>query len=399
MVKKNGLKYNSYFPLLLFMFAALVWRSPYYVFSLYVAIPILIVYCFYNYNRIILSTKYFRPYLFIIVWMLLSSIINPNSVESIRMMVPIIASFLLSMSSYAITYSNKNSRILYFSYVALFFYLMIVNIQSGGFTTDFDYANEIERRDNTVLNANVYAYYSLFAIISWRMYLQKVEKRVNTLVLAFIYLLSAGVSFYVAMMTASRQVLALQIPLLLFFFYIDFIKGRGQKKLVALLVIMVLIVVFPMVMDLYDNSYLSQRSQIGFQEDNRWQLLSRAVEQGMDNPIFGLGIGANTFYSHCTYTHLLARSGFPVFVVFVVIMLKSLIEQCRRYLKTKNSSFLLYLGGLGVIAVGHFTYSYFQEPFMMAIMFAIIGCSDKDYKILKIMSDSINEENLQYVQQ
>lgn len=384
MLKKTN---NSYFPVLLFLFAALIWRSPYYVFSLYVAIPILIAYCFYNYNRIILSSRYFRPYLFIIVWMLLSSIINPNSTESIRMMVPIIASFLLSMSSYAITYSNKNSRILYFSYVAMFFYLMIVNMQSGGFTMDFDYANEMERRENTVLNANVYAYYSLFAILSWRMYLQKFERSVNTFVLAFVYLLSAGISFYVAMMTASRQVLALQIPLLLFFFYLDFIKGRGQTKLVALLVIMVLIVIFPLVMDLYDNSYLSQRAQNVLQEDNRLTLLSKAVEQGVGNPIFGVGIGANTFYSHCTYTHLLARSGFPAFVVFFVIMLKSLIEQCRRYLKTKRNSFLLYLGGLGVIAIGHFTYSYFQEPFMMAIMFAIIGCSDGDYKKIRIISN------------
>ena len=372
-------KYNSYFPVLLFLFAALVWRTPYYVLSLYVAIPLLIVYCFYNYKKVIYSSKYFTPYLFVVVWMSLSSIANPNMALSLRMMIPIVASFLLSMSTYAIARSNENARMLFLTYVALFFFLMAMNIMSGGFVSDFDYANELERHNNTILNANEYAYYSLFSIIGWRLYVLLRKKEIKSLLLACLYLLSAAISLYVALMIASRQVLLLQIPLLLYLFYIDFIRG-GKNKFAAVLLVLVVILALPVAVNLYNNSYLAVRSQMGFQGDARGVLMYRAIEEGFDNPIFGLGLGADTTFSHCTYTHLFSRSGFPALIGFILILFRSLYEQWQRFLRTRRKSFLFYLGCIGIIAVGHFTYSYFSEPFMMSIMFAIIGSSDGEYK-------------------
>ncbi len=382
MVSKKG--HNSYLPVLLFLFAALVWRTPYYVLSLYVAIPLLIVYCFYNYKRVIFSSKYFTPYLFVVVWMFLSSVANPNMALSLRMMIPIVASFLLSMSTYAIARSNENARMLFLTYVALFFFLMAMNMMSGGFVADFDYANELERRSNTILNANEYAYYSLFAIIGWRLYVLLRKKDIKPLLLACLYLLSAAISLYVALMIASRQVLLLQIPLLIYLFYIDFISG-GKNKFVAVILVLAVIIALPIAVDLYNNSYLAVRSQVGFQEDARGVLMYRAIEEGSDNPIFGLGLGADTTFSHCTYTHLFSRSGFPALIGFILIMFRSLYEQWRRFLRTRRKSFLFYLGCLGIIAIGHFTYSYFNEPFMMSIMFAIIGSSDGEYKRIKTL--------------
>ena len=381
MLKTN--KYTSYFPVSLFLFAALVWRSPYYVLSLYVAIPLLIIYCFYNFGKTILSSRYFFPYFFIVLWMILSSIANNDTAESLGMMVPIIASFLLAMSSYALTHSNGNSNILYFSYVILIFYLLASNILSGEFTMNFNYANEMERHSNSKLNANDYAYYSLFFIMGWRMCLQHKGGRNSSLLLIFLYLLSVGVSFFVALMTASRQVLILQIPLLIYFFYFDFIKGKGSNKLVGVLAVIAIVVASPMLADIYGNSYLSQRSEVGFQGDHRSVLMAKAIREGIDNPLFGLGLAAKTTFSHSTYTHLLSRSGILTFLLFVFIMVKSVIEQYCRFLRTRKICFLINLGCLGIIALGHLTYSYFNEPFMMSIMFAIIGSSDGEYKRIK----------------
>lgn len=53
----NDKRANSYIPVLLFAFAALVWQTQYYVASLYVAIPLLIVYCF-GFIRTLFSNQY-----------------------------------------------------------------------------------------------------------------------------------------------------------------------------------------------------------------------------------------------------------------------------------------------------------------------------------------------------
>lgn len=378
----NKKTFNSFLPLILFLFAALVWRTSYYVLSLYVAIPLLILFCFYNYKNVIIKSRYFSLYLFIIIWMFGSSILNPNTEESLRLMIPIVATFLVSMSVYAITRLNRNASILFLVYVLLFAFLMIMNVQSSGFTTDFNYSNELERRGNSVLNANEYAYYSLFAIIAWRIYFLMKEVSLNSFILLGLYLLSASVSFFVALMIASRQVLVLQIPILLFFFYLDFVKGNRNKSFAVILAI-IIIVATPFVIHQYDNSYLAIRSEVGFQEDARSALMINAIEEAMDNPIFGIGLGANAHFSHSTYTHLLSRSGIPTLIAFIVIMGKCILDQWRRYFRLKRSRFLLYWGCLIIIAIGNFTYSYLSDPFLMPIMFAIIGCSETDYQRIK----------------
>lgn len=373
---------NSFLPLVLFLFAALVWRTSYYVLSLYVAIPLLVIICFYNYKTVILKSKYFSLYLFIILWMLCSSLLNPNTMESLRLMIPVVGTFFVSMSVYAITRLNRNASAVFLIYVLLFAVLMIMNVRSSGFTTDFDYSNELERRGNSFLNANEFAYYSLFAVIGWRIYFLIKNVSLNSFILLGLYLLSALVSFFVALMIASRQVLILQIPILLFFFYLDFVKGN-RHKFFALILTIIIIVATPFIIHQYDNSYLATRYEVGFQEDTRSVLMIKAIEETMDNPVFGIGLGANAHFSHSTYTHLMSRSGIPALIAFVVIIGKCIFEQWRRYFRFKRSRFLLYWGCLIIIAIGNFTYSYLSDPFLMPIMFAIIGCSETDYQRIK----------------
>ena len=145
------------------------------------------------------------------------------------------------------------------------------------------------------------------------------------------------------------------------------------------LLILLLIAFLPYLDTIYSNSYLSVRSQVGFQEDVRSEILKRAFFQGLEYPLFGLGIGADTFFSHCTYTHLFARCGLIAAICFIVILYKGAITQLKRYRKSRDRVFFLYLVLVLFIAVGNFTYSYVQEPFMMTILFVILGNSDRYY--------------------
>lgn len=375
----NDKRSNSYIPVLLFLFAALMWRTPYYVTSLYIAIPLLIVYCFWCYKDIIVKSKYWTPYLLMIMWMFISTVMSDTVNEGFRRMVPIAASFLLAFAGYAVVRKNNNYWVIYVSYIVLLAYLIYQNFVEDGFIQSFDYSSEAERNSSMRLNANDYAYYTLFATMSLKLFFEFFDSKVCSFYKVIAYIAFALLSFYVALFTASRQVLALQIPLLAFFFFYDFMWGRKGNMGYLFLLLSLLIAVIPSLNSIYSNSYLSVRSQVSYQEDVRSVILEQAFFQGMENPLFGLGIGANTFFSHCTYTHLFARCGLFAVMCFIVILYKAVKTQLKRYKLSGDRVFILYFVLVLFIVVGNFTYSYMQEPFMMTILFVILANSDHNY--------------------
>ncbi len=373
---------TSYIPSLLFLFAAIVWRTDYYIFSLYGAIPSVIVYCFWYYRKSILSSKYWKWYLLMIVWIYISAAFSNTVDEGLRRMIPITATFLLSFAGYSIVKNNNRYWILYVSYIVLIIFLIYLNLKNNGFSMVFNYANESERNSSMELNANDYAYFTLFATMALKLLFEYLGNRLKNMHKFIAYMVFAGLSFYVALFTASRQVLALQIPLLLFFIYYDFMWSNKSKASYLILIFIAAIIALPYIESLYSDSYLSVRSKVSYQEDVRSELLVKAFDVGVENPILGVGIGAPRDkypFSHCTYTHLFSRCGFFAFFCFIMIFINSVIDQIKHYRVTNKRVFLLYLVLLLFIAVGNFTFSYIEEPFMTTILFIIIANSERLY--------------------
>lgn len=369
---------------LLFLFAAVVWRSPYYVLSLYVAIPLFIAYCFRYYFADIRKCKYWKPYVFLIIWMILSSVINDGSDASFRKMIPITASFLLAFSIYAIAKNSRHVWILYVSYIALLLYLLYSNItENAGFVASFDYANETERGQNMMLNANDYAYYMLFASMALKLLMENYLTNIKNLWKILSYAVFIALSFYVALLTASRQVLILQIPLFAFFFFYDFFWTQRRGNSFAILVLIIAIVVaLPVAVEMYSNSYLATRAEVSYQEDVRSYLLEQAFNRGIENPIIGVGLGASVDFSHCTYTHLFERVGAPALIAFLLIIIPSALDQFKDFMRSGDYFYFLCFVLLAFIGIGHFLYSYIDEPFMMTIAFLVIGQSEGREKML-----------------
>lgn len=363
---------------LLFLFAAVVWRSPYYVLSLYVAIPLFIAYCFWYYFPEIKRCKYWKPYLFLIVWMVISSAMSDYIDDSFRRMVPITASFLLSFATFSIAKNSKHTWILDVSYIALLFYLLYSNItQNAGFVASFDYSNEAERHSNMKLNANDYAYYMLFASMALKLLMENYLSQIKSYWKILLYAIFLALSFYVALLTASRQVLTLHIPLFAFFFFYDFFWTQRRGNSFAILVLIIAIVVaLPVAVEMYSNSYLATRAEVSYQEDVRSYLLEQAFNRGIENPIIGVGLGASVDFSHCTYTHLFERVGAPALIAFLLIIIPSAFEQLKKFRRNGDYYYFLSFVFLSVVAIGHFLYSYIDEPFMMSIAFLIIGQSE-----------------------
>lgn len=383
--------YIDWFPTLLFFMSFVLWRGNLYQISLYVLIPILVVLSFLKNNKTILSSIYFRPYLVLLLWALLSSLFNNYTEESLRQMIPMFASFLLSLSAYSIALKKKNSIILYFAYIAFFIVLMTQTFQQSGFVQDFDYTDESERTSTMKMNANDYAYYSFYLIIAVRMMYEWLGLKKNRILLLLIYLTLTVVVVYMALFTASRQVLYIELPLLAYLLYLDFFKSnkKGWSKVgLLMLIIGIMIVIIPVFYSYFDNSYLAVRSEVSFQEDNRSDLMLDAMEIALTHPLFGVGLGhpLGTFvdcvpisFSHCTYTHIASRCGMLTLILYIYIGVKFLLTQYKHYRLYKDTTYLLfYIFGLFYF-VGNFTYNYIDGPFMMAIIFILIGDSERYY--------------------
>ena len=312
--------------------------------------------------------------------MFLSSLLSDNSLASLKIMISVTATFFLSFSVLALSQKGNNSFFLSFAFICLFIAILYSTLTSESYINSFDYANEAERRANTDLNSNQYAYFSLFTIMAVRLMLGRISIYKPLLGL-FIYFVLAGLSFFVALLTASRQVLLLEIPLIVYFVFFDF-STKDNKINRVFLFLFILVAAFfflPKITSLYDSSYLAVRSGEDIEEDARSYLLLMGLHQGLDNPMFGLGFGANVLFSHCTYTHLLARCGVPAFITYIYMVYISIKEQYQRYKTTHDKYFRLYLFMLVFFAVANFFYSYINQPFMQTIMFLIIGESDKLY--------------------
>ena len=365
-------------PILLFLIAFLTFRGEYYRQSLYVVIPVLIVVSFFRWWKTIFNSRYWWPYFLLIIWMVLASYFSEYRSESFQRMIPMFAAFLLSFSTYAIAIKGDNAKILYLSYCLFFFLIMYMSFTVTGFVQDFDYADEHDRESNSRMDANSYAYYSLFLTMSARMILNRRNIHIPQVLLFIIYIILLIITFYVALFTAARQVMYINIPLILMLIYNDFIReGKTERKILFFAgAIALAVVILPIFTRYYNNSFLATRSEVSFAEDGRSRMMKNAMILAFDNPIFGVGFGAPITFSHNTYTHLASRCGFPALFLYVIILLRFVFTQFKRWRRTNDNTFFLYLICGFFYLVGNFLYSYIDGPFMMAFLFLLIADSE-----------------------
>lgn len=381
-MNKNKI-HADWFLTMLFFIAFVLWRGSYYRISLYVLIPMLIVFSFFRFGKTILSSKYWLPYLLLIFWMLLSSLVNENQSDSMRRMIPVVASFLLSFSAYALALRGNNAKVLYMSYCVFFVVLMVSLFREGGVVADFDYGDESVRTQSLKMNANSYAYYSFFLIMSVRMLLEEKKNKPNMTGRVLVYLVLIAIGCYTSLLTASRQVMYIEIPLVALFIYVDFIKSgekTGRKMFYVVLLMLAVVMFLPVFMSYYEKSFLASRSQIGFNEDTRSRMIIQAFHLALENPLFGVGLGADITFSHCTYAHLASRCGLMAFVIYSYMLLKFIFIQWGRYLIKKDNTYLLFFFCGLFYALGNIVYSYIDGPFMMSMLFILAGDSERYYR-------------------
>lgn len=364
-------------PTISFLLAGVLWQSDYSTIGLYVATPAAIALTYFVYKKNMFKSMYWKLLAYTLFFIVASTLlVSDGSFKSLMM--PIVATVLLCESVYTLAIKGQNIKILSLAYVMIYLYIMYATLTGNAFVVDFDYADERDRATAALLNSNIYAYFSLFAIMAGRV-LMGPRIKCNSIILLAIYLFMAVCSCYTGLMVASRQIMLLEIPLIAYFVYMDFfVHGKSSGRLMFLLLIAgVVFVGIPFFMSYYSNSYLAVRAETTVDEDSRFELIMEAITLGLKNPIFGVGLGANVHFSHCTYTHLLSRCGVIPAILYIILIYKAVMVQYKRFRVTRDYYFQILFVCAALFAIANFFYVYIDQPFMLPVIFLLIGESDR----------------------
>lgn len=349
--------------------------------ALYVVLPFLFLLTFLS-HKTIRSNKYMNILSVLFIWILFSVCWASNIQYATQQIHQILGSFLLCFIFSVKGDNEKNLPWLYFSFIILlagdwyYAYNDIFGVIDVG----------VDRLNDEKLNANTMAYHTYYATFAVFM-LGEFRTKWNKLMRVFFFLM-IPLSFITSMITASRQVLIIQIPLIILLLYGRYYrnKRKRQKCLVVLALFVIVAAFLPVVSRYYEGSTLQKRNEIEVKDDSRLLLALDAIKVGNEN--FPLGVGANNYiiysynkhFSHNTYTELYANEG-VVGVLLYMLLLGSFIKtQWKRYRETKDIIyFYLFVSGI-IYAFDGIFYVFYPHLWLISFLILISTHSETYYK-------------------
>lgn len=353
------------------------------VIALYVALPIAFFLSFLVGNSL---NK--NKYLFIIVCMylwvcftyLFADYVDTANVQ----MKQILGVVLLCITVANLTMHEKLLPWLYGIFI-VFFISISIYAQQHILNVAFDISRD--RLNDEKLNANMMAYFLFYATVSIYFIGELVKNRVVVKASKLILFALIPISFYVAILTASRQVLIIQIPLLLLLLIIRY--GRNVKRTVSFIAVIAVIVGIAYTYygkDMYEHSYLKQRSESKVENDPRTYLMEEAIKIGFENPLVGVGPSNfqhyNKFhhFSHNTYLELFANTGVLGLILYLYAIAIFMKRQWKRYRQTRDRMYLTFFCVGLIFMVDNFFYVFYVNLWLMAFIILLTAHSEIYYK-------------------
>lgn len=357
-------------------------------YALYGAIPLSFLMSF-QFGNSLKDNNYIKRIVWLFFWLCVSYLGATYIDEANNQMKNYLGVFLITISLANLSRDKDCIPWLYGIYVILFLQAIVYannHIMAGG----FDVATE--RLNDAKLNANTIAYYTFFVTFAIYQLGEKyfVRNIPLTKIFRLLFLAMYAISFVVALYTASRQVLIIQIPLLLFLSYLRYIKGASQKQKLAFLVLALVACLASVnrVSESYDNSLLKIRSEKKAKEDVRMLLLEDAVEVGLEHPLLGVGPGNyvrysfNDHFSHCTFTELFANTGIIGVLIFVNMLFLYIKRQWIRMLAfRRDKTFLVFFIVGAIYIMDNIFYVFYVDIWLMGFFILIASHAEMYYRL------------------
>lgn len=353
--------------------------------ALYVAIPIAFILSLLASGKVIINS-FIKLYIYLCLWLLFTSLLATDTTVAFREMRQVLGALMLSYIVSVGASDDKMRPWMYIAFITLYIsaiYYASTNILYVG----WDISGQ-DRLSDDVLNANKLAYYTFYATIAFYILAElTTNKKLLNKAFKVLFLAIIPVSFWIALITASRQVMIIQVPTIVILGYIRYFRSKSAFKVIIPLVIVIGVVSLAAsrVAGIYNNSYLAERNEISFAEESRPKLMAEAIQVGLEHPLVGVGPGNfmyysfNKHYSHCSYTELFANTGFLGFLLYAFLLLKLLTVNYRRYRKTKDLHYLTYVTFALIYIIYNLFYVFYKDMWLTAFFMLVASDSESYY--------------------
>lgn len=243
-----------------------------------------------------------------------------------------------------------------------------------------------DRLNDENLNANTLAYYTFFVSFLSYMLNEIVQNKPFKKISISLFWLMLPITFAISILTASRQVLIIQIPLYGMLIYIKYIKGASKRSKIQLATagVIVFIALAGQIAKIYDNSLLKTRSEVNIKEDSRFDLLENAIEVSVNN--LPLGVGSGNFQgisitrqiSHNSYLEALVNMGIIGLVLYATLLSVFIVRQWKRYRNTKDKLYFAFFT-FGVIYALYGFFFVFYNSIWLISFFMLIATHSETY--------------------
>ena len=292
----------------------------------------------------------------------------------------ILLSFILAVNAT----EKKMLPWLYLTYLVLFFSAWYYAQNNIAFDIEVSGNGRGRRMNDLKLNANMmacYVFYASFVIFIGGEFLENVfwKKLCRCAFWALFPL-----SFFIALATASRQVLIMQIPFLAYMLYSRYWKGLTWiYRTISIVVLIVVALAFSgYVNSLYNHSYLAVRSEKNLTKDSRILLMEDAFNVGVEH--FPVGVGAGNYmmysfdghFSHNSYLELLANQGIVGVFLFLGLLGVFFKNQISGYMRTKDKNYLLFFVFGALFAFYNFFYVFYIDLWLISFFILVATHSE-----------------------
>lgn len=344
------------------------------------------------------TNNYLKRLLVLILWVAATYFSAVYVEEANNQMKNLLGVFVLSMTIANLSSDKRCVPWLYGVFIILLIQALVYansHIMIEGFDTATDRLNDEK------LNANTVAYYTFF--VTFAIYELGnsflIKNRVIANIFRLLFLAMYGVSFTVAILTGSRQVLIIQIPLLALLTFIRYIEGASLKRklLFVLIAAVACVASIDPITKSYDNSYLKVRSETKVKDDVRALLLQDAIKVGCQHPIMGVGPGNyvrysfNRHFSHCTYTELFANTGVIGTLIYVSLLLMFITSQWKRFWKYRDKTYLVFLVCGLIYLFDNFFYVFYVDLWLIGFFILLASHSETYFNYKKYNYETVGE--------
>lgn len=355
-------------------------------FALYILLPIVFGVSVYL-NNGLSTNKYVKILIFLILWIFFSYLWAVYKEPAERQLRQLLGVFIFS---YSISIIVKNKKFIPYLYVSYFILLASAWLYAKNNILPIMASSKGVgcRLNDDILNANTLAYYTFYVTFSIYILAEIVQSNKIRKIWEFLFWLMIPLSMITAILTASRQVLLIQIPLISVFIYLRYWKKVNRKKkfVFALIVAICIMISMPKIISSYENSYLAKRSETSVQKDSRYELLVEAIDVGIE--YFPFGVGANNFvaysinkqFSHNIYAELFVNEGAVGLILYLVLLLEFLKKQWLRYKKYRDSVyFVFFIFGI-IYALDGLFYVFYSHMWLIGFFILVASHSECYYK-------------------